>query len=105
MDYLVITKQRLLKHLQQINNGIAPGVYDWFVGEGNILHVLLAINGVNYIYREQFETVDDLDSLIRISLSKDNEVLGFLRVEEEEEPVPENIDPFLYEVKFGANRH
>lgn len=87
MQRYVITKERLIKLTQKINSGSAPGVYDWFVEDDGRLNVLLNVSGVNYIYRE---IVSNNNVAFELGLSRNNEILGVVDDElEEEEPLRE----------------
>jgi hypothetical protein len=92
MDCFIIGKNRALRFLEQINRSVLPGVYDWFVGDGDVLHVFFHVNGVRYLYREDIST-GEMDAVIKMSLSTSNEIKGLLSVVEDPEPVYEEVTP------------
>lgn len=110
MDCFVINKQRALKFLEQVNRATLPGVYDWFVGDGDVLHIFFHVNGAKYLYREAHGP-RGFDAAILATLDPSLAVEGLLRIEEEAEPVLEDVsfddvralwgDDF--EVKFRAH--
>lgn len=84
----MISYQRLIKNLRDINNGKMPGIYDWFIDEKDVLNILLNVSGVNYIYLIDAMKVNEL---LKINLSTDNQILGFYEYEEEDEYEPEEL--------------
>jgi hypothetical protein len=66
-------------------------VYDWFVGEGDVLHVFFHVNGVRYLYREAAASDGSFSSDVAFYLGSDSVVEGLLRVEDELEPSLEEV--------------
>ena len=85
MSFFVIDKKRLLHHLEYDVRKHARGVLNWSWDHiNNLLEITLHIQGVNYIYREAYQSFEDIPIEIRSLLTRDKKVFGYYNQDEEE---------------------
>ena len=93
MTFFLITKERLLHHIDYDIRKSARGTINWFVDSVNMLNIILTINGINYIYIEQApKTKNDLHPAIAEFITPFTEILGPMeKMIPEEEPMPKEV--------------
>jgi len=83
MNYYVISKERLIHHLDYDVRKSPIGLVNWFYKDG-IINILLNVRGLNYLYREAINELSDLSIEISSALSKNNSILDIFEYKEEE---------------------
>lgn len=75
MVFYVINRDRLQREYDHHLKSGAKGSFNWFVNPDNVLHILIDLFNVTYVY---MTPVDHIDPILRIMLDKHKMIEGFV---------------------------
>ena len=90
-DVFLITKERLLHHIDYDIRKSAIGVLNWYIDNKRMLNIFITIRDITYLYIEQAPlTRDELHPSIAEFITPRTEIIG---VVEPESPEDEELQP------------
>ena len=91
MKAYLISKERLLHHIEYDIRKSALGILNWYVDYMNLLNIIINVRGINYLFIDEFKGFEDIELEIRQFLTPENHVLSIVDLEPQIYPEEEKM--------------